>query len=152
MKLLVMSDSHGNRDNVDKILDMHSDAAAVIFLGDGVRDYENYMYVYEKMKFCFVSGNCDWYNDYPEENVEVFAGKKIFFCHGHRYGVKFGYETIIEKAKGLNADICLFGHTHQKHYDYEDKLHIFNPGPVSQGYFGLINIQNGNILISSGRV
>ena len=152
MKLLVMTDSHGNSDNIGKILDMHCDADAVIVLGDGLRDYENYQYIYDRMKFCFVSGNCDWYNDYPEEAIEIFGGKKIFFCHGHKYGVKFGYEPLMLKAQEINADICLFGHTHSKFYDYINGIHYFNPGAVMQGYFGLISIQNGDVLISGGRV
>ena len=152
MKILVMSDSHGSRDNVEKIIEMHKDASAVIILGDGVRDYENYEYIYDNLKFCYVSGNCDWYSEYPEECIEIFAGKRVFFSHGHKYGVKFGYSAIMERAESLNADICLFGHTHNKFYHYENDIHYFNPGAAVQGYFGLISIQNGDILISNGRV
>ena len=39
MKIIVISDSHGAEFYIKKVLDMHRDADAAIFLGDGVRDF-----------------------------------------------------------------------------------------------------------------
>ena len=39
-KLIVVSDSHGNRDGLRAVLNAHRDADALIFLGDGLNDLE----------------------------------------------------------------------------------------------------------------
>ena len=31
-------------------------------------------------------------------------------CHGHKYGVKYGYNSIYYRGKEIGADIVLFGH------------------------------------------
>ena len=39
-KLLILSDSHNSASAVERILHAESDANAVVFLGDGLRDLE----------------------------------------------------------------------------------------------------------------
>ena len=41
MKLLVVSDVHGDLDALERAVDAEADADAVIFLGDGLREAEN---------------------------------------------------------------------------------------------------------------
>ncbi len=150
MKIIVMSDSHGSLNTVSDILDLHHDADAVIVLGDGLNDYSGRESANENQKFFFVSGNCDFYSVYQEEEFREFAGKKIFFCHGHKYGVKHGYDDIKARAEKLGADICLFGHTHISYSDYCGGIYYLNPGAVCHGEFGIITIKNGQILTSLG--
>lgn len=150
MKIVVMSDSHGSPDIVSDILYMHKDADAVIVLGDGLNDYAGKELSEGSKEFFFVSGNCDFYSIYNDEEFREFAGKKIFFCHGHKYGVKHGYEDIEARAEKLGADICLFGHTHIPYSDYRGGIYYLNPGAVRSGKFGIITIKNGQILTSLG--
>ena len=49
-KLLILSDSHNSTGAVERILHAESDATAVIFLGDGLRDLEEALTLYPKMK------------------------------------------------------------------------------------------------------
>ena len=60
-------------------------------------------------------------------------GKKIFMCHGHRYGVKYGYNSIFYRGKEVGADIVLFGHSHLPIIDEHDGLILMNPGSISHG-------------------
>ena len=78
-----------------------------------------------------------------------YAGKRIFFSHDHPYIVKFGYENIIAEAKRRNADIVLFGHTHNQYTEYLDGLYIMNPGSVGMnGDYGVIDITpKGDIML-----
>ena len=65
------------------------------------------------------------------------------------YNVKFGYENIIAEAKRRNADIVLFGHTHNQYTEYLDGLYIMNPGSVGMnGDYGVIDITpKGDIML-----
>ena len=49
-KLLILSDSHNSTGAVERILHAESDADAVIFLGDGLRDLEEALTLYPKLK------------------------------------------------------------------------------------------------------
>ena len=57
-KILVVSDTHGNRINIDKALQKYSDADIIIHLGDYVRDAE-YIRKRTGKRVYSVKGNCD---------------------------------------------------------------------------------------------
>ncbi len=160
MDILVFSDSHGRRDNIGEVLLRQLKRPdAIIFLGDGIRDMDDFgVPAYE------VSGNCDLYSNAPTERVIEIASKRIFITHGHKYFVKEIIAPLIAAAAKLEADIVLFGHTHEcfekkleieNEYGIELKkpLYIMNPGSI--GYypnsFGNITIdREGRILLSHG--
>ena len=81
-------------------------------------------------------------------------GARIFYTHGHAYGVKSGDETIISAARERKADILLFGHTHQSREDYEDGLYIMNPGRLSgwEPSYGVIDITPQGIVLNVVRL
>ena len=103
---------------------------------------------YFKGEIYAVRGNCDITLEYPLERVIEVMGKRIFITHGHMYNVKNEYNTIFYKAKEINADIVLFGHTHKSIISNYDNLSIMNPGSISLPYgrdkktMGFINILN----------
>ena len=92
-----------------------------------------------KLPFCLVPGNCDgWGAAVPVKKQINLAGKSILLSHGHRWGVKSGYDTAIADARAVGADILLFGHTHiPLCRQLEDGLWMMNPGPARSSY-GLI--------------
>lgn len=151
MRAVVFSDSHGNYDVLEKIMERHKDNADIfIHLGDGERELELIQYVYNDKKICFVSGNCDWGTDKPDYDIIKFGGKTIFFTHGARFGVKGDLNIAKLFARKNEADILLFGHTHIAMTDYEDGLYIMNPGscgrPRSGGpSYGIIDITEAGI-------
>ena len=125
-----------------------TDFVDIVFLGDGEDDFDMVLNAYPHIKYERVCGNCDWGSNYPDKMEIEFAGKKIFFSHGHPYNVKFAYENIIAEAKKRGADIVLFGHTHNQYTEYQESLCIMNPGSVANGDYGVIDITpKGDIML-----
>lgn len=118
----------------------------VIHLGDLMCDAEEVSRHYPGLPFCLVPGNCDgWGIPGPVKKQITLGGRSILLSHGHRWGVKSGYDAAIADARAVGADILLFGHTHiPLCRQLEDELWMMNPGPARTGY-GLIEIESGRI-------
>ena len=86
-KLLILSDSHNSASAVERILHAESDANAVVFLGDGLRDLEDALTLHPKMKVYAVAGNCDFGALEPLDGLAAFDQVVVFYTHGHMYGV-----------------------------------------------------------------
>lgn len=149
MRIVVASDSHRAKRNLFDIVEKHmSSGDLFIFLGDGEDDFDDVLALYPNLKNERVAGNCDWYSTLPLYKTITANGKTVFFSHGHPFHVKFGYDEIIREARSVNADICLFGHTHNQYTNYDNGLYIMNPGSAANGEYGMIDItDNGIILI-----
>ncbi len=132
MLIAVISDSHGNRNSISKIKKKIINAQVLIFLGDGENDLNEITEGFSGEVYA-VRGNCDFDGKYPEERIIEIQGKKIFICHGHKYGVKYGYNSIYYRGKEVGADIVLFGHSHLPIIEEYDGLILMNPGSVSRG-------------------
>lgn len=151
MKILVVSDTHGDFYSLNKLVQMQSNAEVVLFLGDGCEEFDDVSMLYPEKMFIGVKGNNDFCTTLPMTEERVIEGKRIFMSHGHVYGVKYGLERIIAAGKARNADIVLFGHTHEPCSQYADGMYVFNPGALhgSFGSYGVIEIQNGQILTNT---
>lgn len=131
MRIVVISDSHRRTGVIDKILSAQPDAAHVFFLGDNASDIEDFEYLYTEKTFHTVCGNCDFASVLPVMGLEVLAGKRILYTHGHTLSVKYGTGRLSQLARQNNCDIALFGHTHISQILYEDGLYLVNPGSCS---------------------
>ena len=58
MRILVISDTHGNFFKFKDVLEKHRDAELVFFLGDGKREYEDICDLFPERKILAVKGNC----------------------------------------------------------------------------------------------
>lgn len=153
MRIVVLSDSHKRIGNLFEIIEKHMDSTDLfIFLGDIDDDFDHVIMLYPSIKYMRVVGNNDWNSPHPLFREISFNGKKIFFCHGHTYHVKFGYQEIISHSKSIAADICLFGHTHTQYSGYDDGLYIMNPGAVCNGEYGIIDIVPNGIMLIPSRI
>lgn len=131
MRLVVFSDTHGNFRAAHDIVERNQDVYTFIFLGDGEREIDKLRIVYPEKMILNVAGNCD-YNSFTPNSDLYNAGKvKVLFTHGHRFGVKYGTDELLAKAKEVGAQIALFGHTHERFYKYADGVHLLNPGSAS---------------------
>ena len=132
-KLLVLSDSHGGRAAIERVLlKENANIDALVFLGDGLRDLEQALTPYPRLRAYSVAGNCDYGALEPMDGLAAFDQTIMFYTHGHMYGVSFELETIKEEARARKADIVMFGHTHKPHLEYcEDGLVVLNPGSLS---------------------
>ena len=158
MKILIFSDSHGRSNNIIKTISLHTDAKYIFFLGDGDKDITAAKDKFPSMIFYCVRGNNDFYSDEPDTREVNLCGHKVFMAHGHTMGVKYGLERIISEAIKRKSDIVLFGHTHEKYYEYtDDSMYVFNPGTCGEGYFGhnsfgILTIDEKNVLFSFGEI
>lgn len=151
MRLVVISDSHKRTDIIEKILLAQPTAEAVFFLGDNSSDIEDYEFLFPQKKFYILSGNCDYFSNYPSTDIANFGDRKIFFTHGHTLGVKGGIGNLLKTAKQNGCDIALYGHTHIANILYEDGIYIVNPGSCSsprsgRASYAVIDIEKNGIL------
>ncbi len=157
MRILVMSDCHGNRRALETVLDRHNDIKKVFYLGDGVNAVDEIKAFYPDKTFYTVSGNCDWGSDHPQYGETVVEGIRVVFTHGHRYGVKYGTERLFEAAANVGARLVLFGHTHIASQEYRDGIYVINPGALHgaregrEGY-AIIDISSAGIMPSLMRI
>ena len=109
-KLLVLSDSHGGRAAIERVLMKESKSIdALIFLGDGLRDLELALTLCPKLRAYSVAGNCDYGALEPTDGLAAFDGVVIFYTHGHMYGVKYDLDTLADAASARGA---VRSHTH----------------------------------------
>ena len=160
MKCLVFSDSHGSYYNIRRVLSMHPDAEVVFFLGDGLSDLEP-LVTDRSRAILAVRGNCDHsaiLGDVLCKKTDAIniEGRRIAFTHGDLYGVKYGLDGVKKLACDMNADIVLFGHTHERLEKYittdDGGFYLFNPGSIGgfKPSYGIINIADSGILLSHG--
>lgn len=167
MTLLVLSDSHGQRDNIEKAIQRAARPEAILFLGDGLRDIDS---VFTEFPVFSVRGNCDFFGassfDEPDERILRFGEYTVMMMHGHTHSVKSGPERAIAYAASKGADILLYGHTHTRHEQYIQKgttvlgatlkkpIWVLNPGSIGSSYdgysFGTVTIRQKSVLLGFG--
>jgi len=130
MDLLIFSDSHGRIGNMVDVMErLYGRYNTVIHLGDNERDAKRMEQAYPSVPFYAVAGNCDFNGEEKFKLIGIY-GKRIFITHGHEYGVKSGFGKLKQAAAKNKADACLFGHTHEAHYERVDGMIIMNPGSI----------------------
>ena len=152
-KLLVLSDSHGGRTAIERVLMKESkNIDALIFLGDGLRDLELALTLYPKLRAYSVAGNCDYGALEPTDGLAAFDGVVIFYTHGHMYGVKYDLDTLADAASARGAEVALFGHTHGGQISFFGKSPFFNlKTDVGPRYMsGWLEENRAAVLISNG--
>lgn len=125
-KVLIVSDSHGWKDELQFIKSKHSDAVVMIHCGDSELMVDD-----DAIKgFVTVRGNCDYERGFPEDTVVDVADRKIFVTHGHHYNVKSSLMSLSYRAKEHNAEIVCFGHSHFLGIEVVDGILFINPGSI----------------------
>ncbi|MGL4251949.1 MAG: metallophosphoesterase family protein [Metamycoplasmataceae bacterium] len=148
-KLIILSDTHGNNQLIDKILSSHEYDIA-IHAGDYETDV-NYMI---KNFNYFVRGN----NDFDAQKDEIYfeiEGIKFNLQHGQFIGSYNDLDNddlmrnVLRKKK---VDVLIHGHTHiTKIVYFADRTFIINPGSIwlprggSKASYILATIHNGVI-------
>lgn len=148
LRILVLSDSHGQAKSMVKAIESQPEAEAIIFLGDGYRDFEYCKKFIGDKRIYVVKGNNDFHCEYPLRQVINENGKNIYICHGHYEYVKSTLSGLLRKATENDCQIALYGHTHRQQTDYYDGIHTFCPGALYNGEYGVVDItENGIICI-----
>ena len=104
MKILVLSDSHGNVDNM--ALAVEKVQPRMIFhLGDCWGDALRLQRRFPDIPMEQVPGNCDYRSTEAEERLLFIEDKRIMICHGHTLGVKQSMLRAGYKAEEENLDL-----------------------------------------------
>ncbi len=141
IKILAVSDSHGDSSCLEKIISIESPFDYLIHCGDGVSDLDNVL-LPEKAELICVSGNIDSFSgsSCKDIRIENIAGMIFMISHGDYFSVKSGLSEIRKAGIEKKADVLLFGHTHKQHLKIEEDIILFNPGTCANGFYGIINI------------
>ena len=127
---IVISDTHGNVNDIKKLIPLMRENDYVIHLGDGERDL-NCLPPEIKEKVINVKGNCDDSLTESEKVVEI-EGVRVFLTHGHGYGVKGSLYRLLLKGKEVCASVCFYGHSHRASIEEADGVTLVNPGNMTR--------------------
>lgn len=128
----VLSDTHGNRDAIYRILEAEQQSEGFIHLGDLAADMELAQHLTTR-PFLGVAGNCDGGSRLPTELITMLGPHRTLVTHGHLYQVKGGVERLVSHARSCRCKVVLYGHTHVAAIEERGTLLIVNPGPLQQG-------------------
>ncbi|UZT06685.1 metallophosphoesterase [Clostridium sp. LQ25] len=150
MRIAVISDTHRADKYINLAKSLIKDADILIHLGDNIEDVDKLANGF-KGKVYAVAGNCDFSSKYPKEGMIEVNGVKIFYTHGDLYGVKSSVTSIYYRGRELQANIVLFGHTHQQLIEKTEEVILMNPGSISLPHFkgryvGIIDIDDDGIV------
>jgi len=117
MKILLISDSHGNGQAIDKLARMYPKMDLYLHAGDSQADE------WSILPFSSVKGNCDYYPDFPMHMKLPIPGGFLWMQH---------YPQVdISMLKENNVKLFIYGHTHRRDYKKVDDILFVNPGSIS---------------------
>ncbi|MBE6147521.1 MAG: phosphodiesterase [Firmicutes bacterium] len=147
MKLLIISDIHGIKTNLDKIREVYikEKCDKLVVLGDiyyigprnnmipgyDINEVKKFLESFKEDIICLM-GNCDSIIDkqitnfpmIPELEYIPLDGLNLYFTHGHTYNMD-NYEKIIGNA------VLIYGHLHIPFIKQSDNKYFINPGSIS---------------------
>ena len=154
MRILVLSDSHGNVENMVRCVEL-TDPNVILHLGDCRRDAEALQRRFPSVPMQSVPGNCDWGSVDAPEVLTEYGGVRILMMHGHTRNMKASTLSAVYAAREMGAQILLFGHTHRPLVDYDGSPWVMHPGSVGRGVpctYGVVTIAGGKIDCSTYRI
>lgn len=152
MKILLLSDTHGELESTRKLIRIHKEVDLKIDLGDigfALKELDD---------FIVVKGNHDKQLKLPMQQIVEVEGHRILCVHGDMFeadvmeevfSIKVDdtedimqvcmdvlYRHIAEYAKEKDCDVVFFGHTHIRVWEIYDGITIINPGSLLFGMDG----------------
>ena len=150
MKIVVISDTHGNLSRLDEVLKKEGEVDMILHCGDICGDEENLRRRTGVIAVQIVAGNMDFDGYSPAYRLVDLPFKHLaFMTHGHRYGVNYGTEMLEDEAESVAADIALYGHTHVPDIHEKNGIWVMNPGSLAyprqrdrRSSYGVIEIKD----------
>ena len=145
MKFAIVSDTHDNMNNFNKIIDFLNNEKIIMILHCGdICNQETIDKAVKNFKgeIKFVRGNGDFELHKVPEKMEInLGGKKIFFNH---------YLDIArEVAESGKYDLVFYGHTHRPWAERVSHCRLVNPGEVAgqrfKPTFAIYNTENNKL-------
>jgi putative phosphoesterase len=126
MKILVMSDTHGDSEIIHDVKSYVGSVDAIFHCGDSELDLHHASLEGVQV----VLGNCDMDSSLPiEVNMKVID-TNIFMTHGHLFQVKSSLLSLNYRAHELHAEVVLFGHSHVLGAEMINGILFVNPGSL----------------------
>jgi putative phosphoesterase len=148
MRILVISDSHGNWQQAIRAWEQAAQPETIIHLGDGCRDTDHLSLISGR-EVIRVAGNCDIGLVEARELLIEVGNKMLLLTHGDIYGVKSGLSRLEQRGKEVGADIVLFGHTHHATIVTLSGMLIINPGTLmpsgSHATFAVLELTDSGV-------
>ena len=160
MKVLILSDVHGQIETLQTILERHQDVDACLSAGD----QELPQSWLDKHAIQAVYGNA--YQDSGQAIIQtVFDAWRVVMVHGHQHHVHRSDHGLVQLMVQTQADMVVHGHTHVLRLTKTEKGYLLNPGAVSHSRssfpssyvvadftsnllnVGFYDVQNGNLLM-----
>lgn len=150
MIIAAVADTHGHTEAIIKLLQkLRPDH--ILFAGDFYQDGQTIGHCLN-LPTNIVGGNCDFNHRSQQEEIVTLMNHRILLVHGHQYGVKKGFNRIYYRARELEVEAVVFGHTHYPFCEQSGDLWLVNPGsPVlprypGAGTYAIIEIDAGRLL------
>lgn len=157
MRILVISDTHGNLDRFREIFEKtkrENPVQMIVHCGD---HYEDASVLRRScgIPVIAVMGNCD--GEFSGDSftiLETEAGD-FLVTHGHMENVGCSMQGLCYKAEENGCIGAIFGHTHRALYTQAEGMYFMNPGSLTKprdgsgGTFGILNTSEDNI---SGKI
>lgn len=132
MKMLVISDTHGEMGKVYEVYRSLEDIHMIVHLGDLKSDAAD---LEEKLgiEVVGVKGNMDGARakEDSSEVIDTEAGK-ILLTHGHADGVSYDVSKLYYRALEKGCIAAFFGHTHIPYLDGSGQVILLNPGSLTR--------------------
>lgn len=150
MKVIVISDTHGNFPLALRACEQVESIDAVIHLGDGADGSDAALLEqFLDVDVIRIAGNCDPDSAAPRELIWEYGGKRLLLSHGDRYGVKSGMGKLEQRGLETGADAVLFGHTHCALITTLSGILFVNPGTLIKSgtptTFAILEISSSGI-------
>lgn len=145
MKLVILSDTHGSTDAVERVFSEQPDAALYLHAGDILSD-ARYLAMLVGVplnageederaarRVIGVPGNSDWPDaNQPLAHVIAAEGHRILLTHGHSCGVRYGTALLAKTAEDAGCDIAVYGHTHIVEIAPGEPVTVLCPGSAAR--------------------
>lgn len=128
MDYLIVSDTHGDREILEKLAnDYRGKVKAMFYVGDSELSHTDSVFD----DFLPVIGNMDMDLMFPDDRDYKNTNINIYIAHGHLYQTEMSLGRLVEAAQAKQVDVVLTGHTHQLGVQMIDDILFINPGSIS---------------------
>ena len=145
MKVVILSDTHGSTQAVERVFSEQPDAELYLHAGDVLSDAKYLASLVGaelnageqdesvSPRVIGVPGNTDWPDgNQPLARIVCAAGHRILLAHGHSFGVQYTTKFFADAAAESNCDIAVYGHTHVVDVSPGTPITVLNPGSAAR--------------------
>jgi len=147
IKILLLSDTHGNDDVLQNVLEQETDPDYIFHLGDYYEDLDKYKQIIRDIQIVKVPGI--FHKGYKNRTIDAIQQVII---EGWKFLLVHDLNDAVDKAR--DTDCYLFGHTHYPEF-YKNYSKIFiNPGHLksykdrgSQASYNILEVSKNKLKI-----